>query len=163
MSIIYLKKYNNDLVSHCKCDTALAAYPPQMNCPWCGCGWLLSCIECRKAFTFAVGVELDTTWEELAKKDIEKRWHEEPTKEDISDWVDSMKDMLSEIEVDKVYVCLDGFIISVDANHVNIDGWMSKHNFDFVPQVQALEDPTVVEKYLSNSEYWLENELADSE
>lgn len=159
MSIIYLKKYNDDLISHCKCETAIAAYPPQMNCPWCGCGWLLTCIECRKAFTFAVGVELDTTWEELAKKDIGKRNHIEATQEDISSWVDSMKQILEDIEVGKSYVCLDGCIIPIDSKSVNIEGWMSKHEFDFVPHVKALEDRSIIDKYLSNSEYWYKNEL----
>ncbi len=163
MSIIYLKKYNDDLVSHCKCETAIAAYPPQMNCPWCGCGWLLTCIECRKAFTFAVGVELDTTWEELAKKDIEKRNHTEATQEDISNWVESMKEILEVVEVGKSYVCLDGYIIPTDAHCVDIEGWMSKHEFKFVPHVKALKDRSVIDKYLSNSEYWYKNELEELE
>jgi hypothetical protein len=163
VSIIYLKKCNDDLVSHCKCESAIAAYPPQMNCPWCGCGWLLTCIECRKAFTFAVAVELDTTWEELAKTDIKKRNHAEVTDEDISDWVASMKEILAGIEVGKSYVCLDGYVIPVDAEGVNIEGWMSKHNFDFVPQVKALEDRSIIDNYLSNSEYWIENELEELE
>ena len=163
MSIIYLQKYNDDLISHCKCETAIAAYPPQMNCPWCGCGWLLTCIECRKAFTFAVAVELNTTWEDLAKKDIEQRNHCVASDEDIFNWVESMKEIFADIELGKSYVCLDGYIIPTDAKQVDIEGWMSEHKFDFVPQVKALKDRSVIDNYLSNSEYWYKNEIEESE
>lgn len=161
MSITYLKKHNDELISHCKCEFAIAAYPPQMNCPWCGCGWLLTCIDCRKAFTFAEAIELDTTWEELAKRDIESRGHKTASAEDIDCWVDSMKEIMAEIEVGKVYVCLDGNIIPANAKSVDIEGWMSKHDFEFVPQVEALKDPSIIDKYLSNSEYWHANEFDD--
>src|SRR5262249_18861030 len=52
---VYLRKANNDLVSHCACAQAdaLVTAPSQMDCPWCGCGWLFICSRCRKAFTFA--------------------------------------------------------------------------------------------------------------
>jgi hypothetical protein len=68
--LIYLQKDNDDLVSHCRCREAFISYPPQMDCPWCGCGWLFSCIKCRKAFTFARAVEVNDSWEELACRDI---------------------------------------------------------------------------------------------
>ena len=48
----YIAKANNDVLSHCQCADTLAAGPAQLDCPWCGCGWLFSCIKCRKAFTF---------------------------------------------------------------------------------------------------------------
>ncbi len=67
--IIYLKKANDDLVSNCKCNDGRITYPPQQDCPWCGCGWLFTCISSRKAFTFAAGIELETNWEELATAD----------------------------------------------------------------------------------------------
>lgn len=44
---IYLIKDNDDLCSHCACETAYITFPPQMDCPWCGCGWLFSCTACR--------------------------------------------------------------------------------------------------------------------
>ena len=46
--IVYLKKASNELISHCGCEESRISYPAQMDCPWCGCGWLFSCITCRK-------------------------------------------------------------------------------------------------------------------
>ena len=78
MSIIYLVKANDDLVSHCQCEQGIIAEPGQVGCPWCGCGWLFSCIKCRKAFTFATAVEIDKTWEELAREDLYSYFKQEP-------------------------------------------------------------------------------------
>ena len=50
---VYLVKANNDLISHCACSNAVIGAPAQMDCPWCGCGWLFVCSKCRKAFSFA--------------------------------------------------------------------------------------------------------------
>ncbi|HJN76044.1 MAG TPA: hypothetical protein QGF58_19085 [Myxococcota bacterium] len=49
----FLIKDSDDLLSFCKCDTGLVGVPGQLDCPWCGCGWMLSCIDCRKSFVFA--------------------------------------------------------------------------------------------------------------
>jgi hypothetical protein len=48
---LYLRKANDDFVSHCKCPKAdsLISSPGQMDCPWCGCGWLFICSRCNKA------------------------------------------------------------------------------------------------------------------
>ena len=108
MSIIYLVKDNDDLVSHCDCEVAHITFPPQMGCPWCGCGWLFTCIECRKAFTFARGVELDTSWQGLAIRDLTNRWHEQPEAEEIEQWIAAMQELLADVQVGNRYVCLDG-------------------------------------------------------
>ena len=39
---IYLEKDNDQLVSFCSCEPAYITYPPQLDCPWCGCGWLFT-------------------------------------------------------------------------------------------------------------------------
>ena len=44
-----------------------------------------------------------------------------------------------------------------------MEGWHSRHELPFVPQVAALTDPEVVESILSNPEYWHETQLADAE
>ena len=33
MKLIYLVKDNDELVSHCSCETARITFPPQMDCP----------------------------------------------------------------------------------------------------------------------------------
>lgn len=151
--IIYLVKDNDDLCSNCSCETAYITFPPQMDCPWCGCGWLFSCTCCRKAFTFARGVEVDESWEELARRDL-AAWHRPPTEDDIEEWIKAMQALLSKVEIGKQYVCLDGYIIPSDASGVSFRGWHSEHDLDFVPQVAALDDYFVMENILSNVEYW---------
>jgi hypothetical protein len=151
---IYLAKANNKLVSHCRCAEALITFPPQMDCPWCGCGWLFTCIVCGKAFTFAKGVAVSEPWEETAKRDLRNRWRKEPTLDQVSEWVDFMKELLSDVRVGEEYVCLDGMIIPTTATSVRFEGWHSRHNLAFVPQVIALKDPSVMRSLLGAPSYW---------
>ena len=144
---VYLVKESNALVSHCRCENALITYPPQLDCPWCGCGWLFSCQVCRKAFTFARGVEIEEPWEVLARRDLQARWREEPTDLDIQDWVNAMRGLMAGVEPGETYV--------------SFDGWYARHDLDFVPQMAALDDPSVLDEVLSNREYWLSNRLPD--
>jgi hypothetical protein len=125
-----------------------------MDCPWCGCGWLFSCTTCRKAFTFARGVEVDESWEELARRDLVGKWTATPSEENIEEWINAMKALLSKVKVGKQYVCLDGLIIPTDASDVRFRGWHSEHELEFVPQVAALDDNSVMENILSSVEYW---------
>jgi len=61
--VLYLTRASAEGVCFCSCPEALAVPPGvgQMACPWCGCGWLFSCVLCRKAFTFARVIETDLT------------------------------------------------------------------------------------------------------
>jgi hypothetical protein len=83
----------------------------------------------------------------------------EPSHKEIKEWVESMEVLLAEVEVDRQYVCLDGQIIPTNAPSVRFEGWYARHNFDFVPQVTALQDPNVERDFLCNPEYWLANAL----
>src|SRR5689334_9846882 len=120
-SHVYLIKDNADLVCHCKCDKALITFPPQMDCPWCGCGWLFSCIECRKAFTFARGVEVEESWKDLAIREFTNKWGKRPAQEEVTSWVEAMKELLADVEVGERYVCLDGAIIPVETGSLEFD------------------------------------------
>jgi len=151
---IHLAKANDDLVSHCRCAEALITFPPQMDCPWCGCGWLFTCITCRKAFTFAKGVFVPEAWEQTAARDIRNQTGNEPEPDDVTAWVGAMKELLSDVRVGEQYVCLDGMIIPVRAHAVRFEGWHSVHDLASVPQVAALRDPTLIESVLGNREYW---------
>ncbi len=159
MSVIHLVKANDDLVSHCKCEQGTVGEPGQLDCPWCGCGWLFSCSKCRKAFSFAKVVEINKTWQELAREDLYNYNKQEPDNDSISNWVENMKGMTEHIELGKNYVYLDGYFIPTDEEYFEVEGWKSKHDFIKVPQVEALEDPTVIDQVLSNSDYWLKNEI----
>ena len=160
---IYLIKDNDDLVSNCSCERAYISFPPQMDCPWCGCGWLFACTDCRKVFTFARGVEVNESWEELARRDLVGKWPESPSDDDIAEWIEAMQAILSEVEVSKQYVCLDGLIIPTDASGVDFCGWHAEHRHDFVPQVAALDDCFITENILSNVEYWQSHAIPDDD
>ncbi|MCA9035352.1 MAG: hypothetical protein KDA91_09485 [Planctomycetaceae bacterium] len=163
MGIIYLQKLNNDVVSHCSCEDGRVSFPGQMDCPWCGCGWLFSCVTCCKAFTFAKGVELDATWEEVATEAIRNSWEEEPTAEDVASWVEAMQELLECVEVGETYVYLDGAVIPADVDGVEFEGWHSLHKLDMLPQVEAIQNPSIVDDVLANKEYWMQTALPDSE
>jgi hypothetical protein len=141
-------------VAHCNCNNGLITFPPQMDCPWCGCGWLFTCIECRKAFTFAKGIVLDESWEETAKRDLGGRSGREPNTEDTESWVGAMKELLGEVVEGQEYVCLDGLIIPTGGSAVRFDGWHSRHDLPYVPQTAALSDPSVLRSILGNPKYW---------
>jgi hypothetical protein len=160
---IYLAKANNDLVSHCECDEALITFPPQMDCPWCGCGWLFSCITCRKAFTFAKGIETDETWEELARRDISAMFQETPEDEYVAQWIEAMQQLTADVEPDQEYVCFDGVLVPTDVSGLEYVGWHAAHNLDFVPQVKALEDESIMEEILANMDYWESHAVGDED
>ena len=154
---VYLAKANDALVSFCSCQRAYIAYPSQLDCPWCGCGWLFACASCRMAFTFALGVEVDETWEQLARRDLVGLGIGEPSSEDINGWVEAVPSMLQEVEVGRLYVWFDGMILPIDAGGVNLRGYYARHRHGFVPQMAALRDKSVVENILSNEQYWRSN------
>lgn len=151
---VYLAKASDELVSHCRCEAALITFPPQMDCPWCGCGWLFTCIECRKAFTFAEGIVVEEPWEETARRDLRNRWKSDPSDEDVAEWVAAMRELLADVRVGQRYVCLDGLFIPTAATSLRFEGWHSQHDLLFVPQVKALTDPTVMSSILASQSYW---------
>jgi hypothetical protein len=155
-SHVYLVKESNALVSHCTCAAAQIAFPPQQSCPWCGCGWLFTCIDCLKAFTFARAVELDESWRSLAYRDLRNHTNE-PELSEVEAWIDAMRELHADVVVGQTYVYLDGVFIPVDFSSVHFDGWHARHAFDFVPQVAALTDPSVIERFLANPDYWNAN------
>ena len=157
---VYLKKASNELISHCTCEEAPITFPPQMDCPWCGCGWLFCCANCRKSFTFAVAVELNESWETTALRDLNNRGKDfQPTEEDVAEWVEAMQELCSEVEVGEEYVYLDGWFIPRDTDEIMIEGMHSYHELTCVPQVEALRDKAILEEVLGNQDYWTENEV----
>ena len=156
-SHLYLTKSNNDFISHCNCEDVLIAYPGQMDCPWCGCGWLFSCGECRKAFTFATCIETDVPWEELARRDIisyRKNNPKDPDADEIQIWIEGMQSLLEGIEPGVEYVWFDGVVVPTDVAGLEYEGWYASHNLDFIPQKLALQDDAVSKDILENPEYW---------
>ena len=163
MKITYLKKSNDDLISFCSCGDGRVTFPAQMDCPWCGCGWLFTCITCRKAFSFAEGVEIDGTWGDIARDDIRNKWKEEPSEEDVESWIEAMKEILADIRVGEQYVIIDGSVIQADASNIRFDGWAAHHEFTKIPHVRALTNKAVLDEELSSREYWSSNALQENE
>jgi hypothetical protein len=158
-NIVYLKKANDDLVSNCKCDDGRITYPPQQDCPWCGCGWLFSCIKCRQAFTFGVGIELDVTWEELATADWKGWGMQRVSKKNIGSWVTDMKRLTKNVEPGRIYACLDGQLFEKGARDIDFTGIYASHKLEQLPHVQALAERSTEEEVLANSEYWRSRRL----
>jgi hypothetical protein len=158
---IYLAKESNEVVSHCRCAEALVAFPAQLACPWCGCGWLFTCVVCRKAFTFARGIQTDEPWESLARRDLRGRGLAESGDLEVQRWINVMRDLLAGVEVGKSYLYFDGRVLPTDAAGINLDGWYAHHELDFLPQVVALADRTVIDGLLTRRDYWDANRLPD--
>jgi hypothetical protein len=70
-----------------------------------------------------------------------------------------MKNLLARVEVGQQYVCLDGLMIPTNASRVSFEGWYARHDFDYVPQVAALQDPNVEAEFLCNPAYWQTNAM----
>src|SRR5262245_31898380 len=96
---LWLVKANNNFISWCRCDDAPIAWGQQLDCPWCGCGWLFSCLKCRKSFTFARAVLMKETIQELAARDVAVWRPRTPLdsaegKEAIEQWISEMNELL---------------------------------------------------------------------
>ncbi len=158
---VFLTKSNNNLISHCKCDSALIAEPSQMDCPWCGCGWLFQCAHCRKPFTFARAEELNFTWEHLAHNDLDKKWGRKPTGEEVKEWIGFMKILLKDIQIGRQYAYIDGWVFSIDETNLQFEGWHARHALLDVPQAAAVKDVKTLDMTLRSKEYWDSRRIED--
>jgi len=152
--VVFLVKTSNDVISHCRCESNLIGEPAQMDCPWCGCGWLFLCANCRKAFTFARAEEVDFSWEQLAHNDLDGKWGRQPTAEEIEVWIEFMKILLKGVQVGKQYAYIDGWVFAIDETDLAFEGWHARHELPSVPQAVAVEDRGLLDRTLGNEEYW---------
>jgi len=158
---VYLRKANDDFVSHCNCAKAdaLISSPGQMDCPWCGCGWLFICSHCRKAFTFAEGIDVEETWAETGERTVRELYQRAPEAGEVEEWVGFTKILLKGVEPGELYVYLDGYVIPTTAKGVAIEGWHSHHELDFVPQVAAMDNSDIRNDLLFSRDYWQANRV----
>ena len=134
----------------------------QMDCPWCGCGWLISCSECRKAFTYGVIKETDSTLLYLARREATIRGIiEDLVEADLCDWADSMDDELSRFEVGEHVVYFDGCYFPVTSEPVQFNGLYSEHDLECIPHWDAMTDPHYLDQTLGNQQYWRERKLVE--
>ncbi len=151
---VFLAKANDNLISHCNCQETFNGAPAQMDCPWCGCGWLFICPKCRKAFAFARAVKCDLTWEQLAHRDLDGKYGQQPDEEEIEEWIDFMKMMTKEIELGKEYAYIDSRVIKIDAKNLKFEGVHAWHDLPSVPQADAISDKQLLEQTLGSRHYW---------
>ncbi len=158
----FLFKANNDGISHCVCEDEPAMSTTQLDCPWCGCGWLISCSKCKKAFTYAVIRHTDLSLVELGRREVESRGLTgKVTEEEIAEWAEAMAEDLEQFDEGQIVVYLDGSYFPVDATDVSFDGYFAHHDFKTLPHTEALEQPEKLSEILSDPGYWTERELAE--
>ncbi len=156
---VFLAKASNDLISHCKCEHTFIGSPAQIDCPWCGCGWLFICPKCRKAFTFARAEQCDLSWEQLAHNDLDGKYGGQPNAEDVEEWIGFMKIMTKGLQPGKQYVYIDGWVFPIDEENLQFEGAHAQHDLAAIPQTTALIDRESIEKTLGNRDYWQERKI----
>ncbi|ACR13625.1 hypothetical protein TERTU_1801 [Teredinibacter turnerae T7901] len=70
-----------------------------------------------------------------------------------------MKGMMGHVEVGRDYIYLDGYFIPADEGPFEVEGWHSEHDFNEPPQITAQHSPEIIERVLSNPEYWNERKI----
>jgi len=157
----FLFKANDDVLSHCRCEGAPAMSEGQLDCPWCGCGWLIACSQCRKSFTFAEVRETDIPLLELGRREAEARGLKDITDEQVADWAEGMADTLSYFEIGDIVVYLDGLYWRIDETDIAFKGFYAAHDLKRLPHVEALNDPGHLDRMLGDPNYWFDRELPD--
>lgn len=153
----YIFKANNNVLSHCQCADEPASWPGQADCPWCGCGWLISCSKCRKALTFAEVRQTDVPLEVLAREDLRRFWNgENPSQTEVDAWVSYMTQSLENFEVGTTVVYLDGRYFPVTEKPVSFIGDYAMHDLPLLPHAEALVSPDSLPQTLGDPDYWLE-------
>ncbi len=61
---------------------------------------------------------------------------------------------LKGIQVGKEYVYLDGWVFPTDSKHLRFEGWHSRHELAALPQVEALQDWSALDRTLGSKRYW---------
>jgi hypothetical protein len=159
----FLFKANDDVLSHCTCDWEPAMSTGQLDCPWCGCGWLISCSRCKRSYTFAVVRETDVSLFELGRREAAARGLGPVAADDIQMWADAMSEALDVFQPGDIVVYLDGSYWSLDATSIAFDGYFASHTLERLPHAEALTDRPRLRAVLGDRSYWLDRERPDRE
>ena len=131
-----LVKASNEILSHCSCDLAFATNG-QLDCPWCGCGWLFTCCHCRKAFTFAKVISVDSA----------------PNDNAIYAGED-----LEQFEVGEIAIYLDGMLLGPNDTDIDFTGYYAHHKMPLLPYAQATRKSDLDDVF-GNRNYWVDRAL----
>jgi len=154
-----LTKANDNVLSHCRCSKALASLPMQLDCPWCGCGWLIGCTQCRRAFTYARVVEVDGDYESFIRNDRRRGKYADLDPSELDDYASWLESALADIEVGATTVYLDGMYFDVEATPGTFVGLYATHHFQQLPHFVAFQEPAYLRATLGERSYWLERAL----
>jgi hypothetical protein len=135
----------------------------QLDCPWCGCGWLIGCSKCQRAFTFAEVRETDIPIAELGRREAKARGLSVVAEEEIAEWAEGMTEALDHFDIGDIVIYLDGSYWTVDSTNIEFTGYFAKHQFERLPHAEALADGPRLRAILGDKNYWLEREKADRE
>ena len=162
----FIFKANDDVISHCDCKDVPAMSSGQMDCPWCGCGWLICCSKCNKAFTFGEVREVESSLIDIGKAEVEARGIADVVDEDeIAEWAEGMRSEFEAYDVGQILVYLDGEYFPINETNIEFDGMYATHQFEVLPHRLALSDPAALETVLGDPKYWEDrrNEFDDEE
>jgi len=155
---LIIAKANNDVISWCECAKTTAAYPGQLDCPWCGCGWLFSCSRCHKSFTFGRMVKAEKPLAQYAEAEIKSRgWDIDDAL--VEDWVSYHEFLAGYLSAGQEVVYLDGNVFSTDTTDLEFKGWYAHHQLAQMPHSQRTAE--ALESILGDTAYWTERELPD--
>jgi hypothetical protein len=157
-----LAKANDDVLSHCKCSTPLASIPMQLDCPWCGCGWLICCTQCRRAFTYARVVEVDTDYQTFIEGDRRRGKLSDFDPEELRDCALWLEDALADIPVGQTVAYLDGMYFELHSELGLFEGLYATHELEHLPHFIALTEPQHLRATLGEPSYWLQRASADT-
>jgi hypothetical protein len=157
----WLCKASDDGLSHCACQAPLAALPGQLDCPWCGCGWMIACATCHKAFTFARVVEIDRSHEDLVRADLLDRGLPEVDAAEVRDGVAWLAETFADFEVGDTVVYLDGRYVRADPRPVAFEGLYAAHDHPGPPQVAAARAGRPLTEDLGRPQWWFDRERPD--
>jgi hypothetical protein len=156
--IKYIAKANDNVISHCKCRAPLASPPGQLDCPWCGCGWMICCTDCGKAFVYGKVVNADDTYDTLIRMNYVRRGYTNVTDEELQNDARMMEEMLTPFEVGDIVVYFDGCYFSVGEEPIEFEGLYASHKLDRLPHAIALKRPEYLREVLGDVNYWLSRE-----
>jgi hypothetical protein len=158
----WITKANDAVLSHCQCEHPLASLPGQLDCPWCGCGYLMTCTFCRKAFTYGKIINVDRTFSELVAADRQRGGYD-TDQADVREDVDQITEMLEPFAEGDTVLYFDGCYFAADERDLRFAGIFAEHDLLVLPHELARVGLTSLSDTVGQPSYWLERERAEGE
>ena len=159
----YLFKANDEVISHCQCVGQPAASTGQLDCPWCGCGWMISCTKCGKAFVYGEIRHTEVPIIDIVRRDVKQRGLKTVTETEIRECAEAMEQEFKRFRAGTTVIYLDGSYFAVSTKNISFKGYYAKHKFTTLPHADALKRPEVLRATLGERSYWLDRELPNRE